>query len=161
MTEEKKMEQIVDQDGEVVDFTDVKAGVAALDKKKVIIDAQKAEIRDLRKQIYQKDERITDLEQNLEQALEGKNRYQREFMRANKINVEAQNKERSPSDGFVDDLVGRIKRMKTAPWVVKSSAIKNRVFGIIKHSEIMVERNIYLTKLENRMVQDEVFDLLR
>ncbi|CAG8819576.1 30229_t:CDS:1, partial [Racocetra persica] len=113
MTEEKKQEQIINQDGEVVDFTDVKAGIAALDKKQMIIDSQKAEIRDLRKQVYQKDEKITDLSQNLEQALEGKNRYQREFMRANKINVEAQNKERSPSDGFVDDLVGRIKRMKT------------------------------------------------
>ncbi|CAG8857109.1 20198_t:CDS:1, partial [Gigaspora margarita] len=33
--------------------------------------------------------------------------------------------------------------------------------GIIKHSEIMVEKNIYLMKLENRLVQDEVFDLLR
>jgi hypothetical protein len=43
---------------------------------------------------------------------ESKNRYQTEFMRANKTIVDNQQRQQDPSDGFVNDLVGKIRAMK-------------------------------------------------
>jgi chromosome segregation ATPase len=100
---------------DVVDYNNIEAGEEAMRKKDLLLEAKEKEIAMIKNKYYKLHGEYTDVKQQLNAMTESKNRYQKEFMKANKTIVESK-ETRTPSDSFVDDLTSRIRSIKKNSW---------------------------------------------